>query len=223
MLAAEFSEVAPHGITDRRSGRKQVQRDPAVLPALAIYDPEVTLDLPAGQTAGTAMNALAHGVEAGYARDASPLVAPVALEAIHRIMRSLPACLSNGHDLEAREDLLTGAYLAGFSIANARMALHHGLCHVLGGRSGAAHGTLNAVLLPHVMRFNSAFLPSGISAEGVAALVATLPLPARLRDAGVPAGLLPVVASEAAASPTAGANPRPASEAEILDLLRAAW
>src|SRR5207249_4565123 len=103
------SEMTPVvGITDARSGRKRVERDPAVQPVLAVYDPELTLDLPPALTAGSGINALAHGVEACYARDASPLVTPVALEAIRRIMRSLPACIEDGRDLEARSDLLTG-------------------------------------------------------------------------------------------------------------------
>ena len=218
------SEMTPVvGITDRRTGRKRVQRDPAVLPRLAVYDPEVTLDLPPGLTAATAMNALAHCVEASYARNTSPVVAPVALEGIRLIVRSLPACLTDGRDLPAREELLRGAYLAGFSIANATMALHHGLCHALGGGTAIAHGVANAIMLPHVMRFNAEFLPAAISADATATLVASLPVPQRLRDAGVPAGALSAVAGEAAAGATVRANPKPVSEAQILDLLRAAW
>src|SRR5439155_26926123 len=115
-------------------------RDPAVIPKLVSYYPEVTPDLSPELTAATAINALAHCVEACYARDVNPLVPPVALEGIRRIVRSLPLCITNGRNLDAREDLLTGAYLAGFSIGNATMALHHGLCHLLGDKTGWAHG-----------------------------------------------------------------------------------
>ena len=236
------SEMTPvFGTTDRAQGRKSVRRDPAVLPKLAIYDPEVTLDLSAELTASTAMNALAHCVEACYARDVNPLVPPVALEGIRRIVRSLPLCITNGHNLDAREDLLTGAFLAGFSIANATMALHHGLCHVLGGRTAVAHGVLNAIMLPHVMRFNADATPDAMSAiadvmdagartrdfaaapRAVAALVASLPVPHRLRDAGVPEGILDSVAAAAAASATVRANPKPVTEADVRGLLGAAW
>src|SRR5205807_5644835 len=94
------SEMTPVvGITDRADGRKRVQRDPAALPRLAIYDPEVTLDLPAPLTASTGMNALAHCVEACYARDVNPVTPPVALEGIRRITRSLPLCVAAGDDL----------------------------------------------------------------------------------------------------------------------------
>jgi maleylacetate reductase len=235
------SEMTPvFGTTDRAERRKSVRRDDAVLPKLVLYDPEVTVDLSPELTASTAMNALAHCVEACYARDVNPLVPPVALEGIRRIVRSLPLCVTNGRDLDAREDLLTGAYLAGFSIGNATMALHHGLCHVLGGRTGVAHGVLNAIMLPHVMRFNADAVPEVMTAiarnfpslagEGrvgavaaTAALVATLPVPQRLRDAGVPESLLDSVAAEAADNGTVKANPKPVTEADLVGLLRSAW
>src|SRR5438067_13113262 len=236
------SEMTPVvGITDRAEGRKRVQRDPAVLPRLAIYDPEVTLDLPPSLTASTGMNAFAHCVEACYARDVNPVVAPVALEGLRHINRSLPLCGVAGDDIEAREDLLLGAYLAGFSIANATMALHHGLCHVLGGRTGIAHGVVNAILLPHVMAFNAEAVPDAMSAiaeamdagartrdigaapRAVAALVAAFPLPKRLRDAGVAEATLGWVAAEAAANPTVKANPKPVTEGDLVQLLRSAW
>src|SRR4030081_3049955 len=187
------------------------------------------------------MNAPAHCVEACYARDVNPLVPPVALEGIRRIVRSLPLCIANGRNLEAREDLLTGAYLAGFSIGNATMALHHGICHVLGGRTGGAHGVLNAIMLPLVMQFNADAVPDAMSAiadamdagartrdfaaapRAVAALAATLPVPHRLRDAGVAEAVLESVAAEAAANSTVQSNPKPVTEADLRELLRAAW
>jgi maleylacetate reductase len=245
------SEMTPvFGTTNRIEGRKSVRRDPAVLPKVVIYDPEVTLDLPSELTAATGINALAHCVEACYARDVNPLVPPVALDGIRRIIRSLPLCIANGRDVEAREDLLVGAYLAGFSIANATMALHHGVCHVLGGRTGVAHGVLNTIMLPHVMRFNADAVPDAMTAildamrapgnlppplrervgvggrsapEAVAALVASLPVPQRLRDAAVPEAVLDSVAAEAASNSTVQANPKPVSKAGIRELLRAAW
>ena len=88
------------GITYRAEGHKLVLRDPAVLPRLAIYDPEVTLDLPAPLTASTGMNALAHCVEACYALDVNQVVLPVALEGLRHIARSLPLCVAAGDDIE---------------------------------------------------------------------------------------------------------------------------
>jgi maleylacetate reductase len=239
------SEMTPvFGTTDRAERRKTVRRDDAVLPKLVIYDPEVTIDLSAELTASTAMNALAHCVEACYARDVNPLVPPVALEGIRRIVRSLPLCVLNGRNLDAREDLLTGAYLAGLSIGNAKMALHHGICHVLGGRTEVAHGVLNSIMLPHVMRFNADAVQDAMTAiaaamdsphpalprgrgqdayELVAALVATFPVPRRLRDAGVPEAILDSVVAEAATNATIRNNPKPVTGADLRELLRAAW
>ena len=236
------SEMTPvFGVTDRKELRKRVQRDPAALPRLAIYDPEVTMDLSPELTASTGMNALAHCVEAVYARDVTPDVERTALEGIRRITQSLPLCVAKGRDLEARESMLEGAYLAGLSIANASMGLHHGLCHVLGGRTGVAHGVLNAIVLPHVMRFNADAVPRAMDAIAeameagartrdlqaatrfTAALLESLPVPKHLRDAGVSAAVLESVAAEAATNPTVAANPKPVSEAEILELLRAAF
>jgi maleylacetate reductase len=236
------SEMTPvYGSRDAAKGVKTVRRTPAALPRVAIYDPEITLDLPPPITASTAMNALAHCVEACYDREVNPVVPPVALEGIRHIVRALPLCVASGQDVDAREDLLRGAYLAAFSIANASMALHHGLCHALGGRTGVAHGVLNAIVLPHVMRFNAEVVPDAMAqiaqamdagartrdldaaARATAALLASLPVPTRLGEAGVPSEVLPVVAADAAASPTVRANPRPAREADILELLRAAW
>jgi maleylacetate reductase len=236
------SEMTPvFGTTDRAERRKSVRRDDSVLPKLVIYDPEVTLDLSPELTASTGVNALAHCVEACYAPQVNPLVPPVALEGLRRIVGSLPLCIANGRNLDAREDLLTGAYLAGFSIGNARMGLHHGICHVLGGRTGVAHGVLNAIMLPHVMQFNADAVPDAMSAiaqamdagartrdfaaapRGVAALVATLPVPHRLRDAGVPEAILDSVAVEAATNSTVQANPKPVTEADLRALLARAW
>ena len=230
------SEMTPvFGTTDRAERRKTVRRDDAVLPKLVIYDPEVTIELTAGLTASTAMNALAHCVEACYAGDVNPLVPPVALEGIRRIVRSVPLCIANGRDLDAREDLLTGAYLAGFSIGNANMALHHGICHVLGGRTGVAHGVLNTIMLPHVMRFMADNVPKQMSAiaeamgnepsapEAVAALVATLPVPRRLRDAAVPEAILDSVAAEAASNSRIRKDPKLVTDTDVREILRAAW
>src|SRR5207245_5779556 len=118
-------------------------------------DSDATLEASPERTASAAIIALAHCVWACYARDVNPLVPPVALEGIRRIVRSLPLCITNGRNLDAREDLLTGAYLAGFSIGNATMALHHGLCHVLGGKTGVAHGVLKTIIFRNVMQLNA--------------------------------------------------------------------
>ncbi len=180
-------------------------------------------------------------LKSGRLVEGLPHMSPVYLEGIRRIARSLPLCVAAGDDIEGREDMLTGAYLAAFSIANATMGLHHGVCHILGGRTGVAHGVLNAIVLPHVMRFNADAVPGAMSAIAGAmdagarmpdtnaaaretfALLASLPVPKRLRDAGVPADELESIAREAAESPTVRSNPKPVSELQLLELLRGAW
>lgn len=240
------SEMTPvFGITDPEKG-KVTMTDPQVLPALVVYDPALTLDLPHYLTAGTGINALAHCVEGAYSTTGSPVSTATALAGIARIAAALPRLLDDGHDLEARAEMLAGAHLGGVTIAHAGLAVHHGLCHVLGGSAGVPHGVANAIVLPHAMRFNlSACAPQlaavaralgvetrGLSDEAAAGaavarvetLIERLGLPRRLRDAGVDAGALPRLAERALHSAAVRANPRlVTSAAEIEGILRAAW
>jgi maleylacetate reductase len=237
------SEMTPvYGVT--RAGRKTTTSDPRALPRLVLYDPALTLDLPPALTASTAANALAHAVEGAYSRARTPLAAATALAAIGHISEALPRLMKNGEDGEAREALMVGAHLAGVTLAHAGMALHHAICHALGGTAGVPHGVANAIMLPHVLRFNvTAALPE-LAAVGralgasersdqdaaedgidrIAALFDTLPLPHRLRDAGVALDTLPDLAALALASSATRSNPRSvASVDEIAEILRVAW
>ena len=148
------SEMTPvYGVT--ADGRKITKRDIRVLPAVVLYDPDLTLDVPASLTASTAANALAHCVEGVYSRGTTPVARAAALSAIPMIFSALPLVLEDGHDLDARSMLLAAAHLGGVTIAHAGMALHHAICHALGAE-GVPHGDANAIMLPHVMRFNLA-------------------------------------------------------------------
>jgi maleylacetate reductase len=240
------SEMTPiFGVTQATDGatQKVTTRDPRSLPRLVVYDPELTLDLPPGLTASTGINALAHCVEAVYAVDRNALSTQAALAGARAISRALPRCVAAGHDLDARTEMLEGAHLAGRSLGDVSMGLHHGLCHVLGGSAGVSHGLANAVILPHAMRFNlDAAVPHlaalgtamGLAAADdealalaaihhVAALIASLGLPQRLRDVGVPFTDLPRLARLAAASKTVRSNPKEAREAQLESLLNEAW
>lgn len=241
------SEMTPiYGVTSSAGGRKVTTTDPRVTPALVLYDPDLTLDVPAELSAATGINALAHCVEGVYSTTRSPVTTATALAGIAAIYRALPRCVADGRDREARSEMLAGAYLAGTTIANARIALHHGLCHVLGGTAGVPHGVANSVMLPHAMRFNlpvcapelaAVARAMGLSVAGlceqdataaaverVAALIEQLGLPRRLRDAGVAADELPRLAAIALTSAAVQANPRAVTEASQLEaVLRAAW
>jgi maleylacetate reductase len=180
-----------------------------------VYDPELTLDLPRGESGGTAMNALAHCVEALYVSDSAD-----ARQGGELIDRWLPPLLADGHDREARLHLLEGAMHAGVALRDHGLYLGHAMAQALGGRYGLPHGALNAICLPAAMRFNEADEPLPIErVEELARLCGFT----RLRDLGVPEEDLPVVAEATVVRPGAKANPRPASAAEVTELLRSVW
>lgn len=155
------SEMTPiYGITE--SGRKRTTRDERALPKTVLYDPALTTSLPPRPTASTGMNAIAHCVEALYAANRSPLTDLLAAEAIRLLRRALPDCVEEPSSQPARTTALYGAYLAGTVLAGTGMALHHRICHVLGGAFGIGHGDANAVILPHVVAFNAPAVPDAI-------------------------------------------------------------
>jgi len=242
--------TAVYGITHSRETprRKVTVSDPKIAPKLVIYDPELTLDLPPEMTASTGINALAHCIEALYARTRNPISTAAATNGVRHISNALLSCYRNGRDLQARTEMLTGAHLAGLSLASVSMGLHHGLCHVLGGTANVPHGIANSIILPHAIRFNadvtaSQLLPAaeamGISLNGnsplvvieamaqkIFDLVGQMNLPQRLRDAGVhlKESDLPQLAQIAFQNRTVQNNPKPIMEpAQIEMLLRAAW
>lgn len=244
------SEMTPvYGITKQFDGqaRKITVADPRIAPKLVIYDPLLTLRLPPVITASTGINALAHCVEALYSITRNPLSTATALSGIRAITRALPRCYANGDDQSARAEMLSGAHLAGVALAHVAMALHHGVCHVLGGTAGVPHGIANSIMLPHAMRFNSdaeaAELAQAAEAMGIAPvagwtdkemaeaaalrvyeLVGQMHLPQRLRDVGVAESALPELAQLAFQSRTVQNNPKPITSAAQLEaLLRAAW
>jgi maleylacetate reductase len=150
--------TAVYGVTRQRpdgESHKVTVTDPKVSVKLIIYDPVLTFDLPPDLTASTGINALAHCVEALYSITRHPLSTAAALGGMRAIAHALPRCHAAPRDLEARTEMLAGAHMAGSSLASAAMALHHGLCHVLGGTAGVPHGIANSIILPHAMRFNA--------------------------------------------------------------------
>ena len=120
-----------YGLTE--GGLKRTARDARVLPRTVIYDPELTLGLPPAVSAASGMNAIAHCVEALYARDANPITSLMAEEGIRALAAALPRIMKNQNDLDARSDALYGAWLAGVALGSTGVALHHKLCHTLGG------------------------------------------------------------------------------------------
>jgi maleylacetate reductase len=198
-----------------------------------VYEPELTLELPRDVSAGTALNALAHSAEALYHPARNPESDEAAIEGAELLAEALPEVLADGGDLEARTRVLRGAARAGEALARSGLCLGHALAQALGGRYGLPHGAMNALCLPPALRFNQTVAPDAIEQLGQAMgtnepiarveELARLGGFERLRDFGVPEDELDEVAEATAARPGARVNPRPASAAEIAELLRSIY
>ena len=199
--------------------------------AAAVYEPELTLDLPPETTVGTAMNALAHCAEALYVQGHNPAADEHALNGAGLISDWLPRVVSAPQDLEARTELLRGACHGGAALGGSMLALAHAMAQAIGGRYGLPHGTLNGICLPPALRFNAAFAPEAVRRFGAAVgapgdpaarveTLAALAGPTRLGELGVPEADLPGLAADAAQRGGNLANPKPASPQELEQLLR---
>ncbi len=216
------------GLTE--DDRKTTGREPAVAPRLVVYDPELTYDLPDAVTGASGMNAVAHCAEALWAAGATPLTDAAASDGLRLLAAGIRGSLARPRDAEARATALAGAWLAGEAFA-AGGALHHKLCHVLGGMFDLPHAELHAALLPYTAAFVlpaapeaarriAAALGGGDAAEAIAALA---------RDAGTPRSLAALGLSEddavratAVAGPDLPGAPLKPTAAELEDLLRRA-
>ena len=198
---------------------------------MVVYDPELTLDLPAAVSAASGMNAIAHCAEALYAHDGNPIVSLMAEEGIRALASALPKVMFNGKDLEARSDALYGAWLAGSTIGTTSVALHHKLCHVLGG-FGLPHAETHSIVLPHALAYNRDAAPEAMRrisnsmdnedpVQGLWDLEKKLGLPMRLADIGMKEADLGRAARIAAEAPYP--NPRQVEYDPVLALLRNAW
>ena len=212
-------------------GAKKTGRDPKVLPKAVIYDPELTLELPPAVSAASGMNAIAHCAEALYAHDGNPIISLMAEEGIRALAAALPVVVKFSRNLEARSDALYGAWLAGATISTTSVALHHKLCHVLGGL-GLPHAETHAIVLPHAMRYNEEAAPQAMArickalqndnaAAGIYDLEKKLGLPMRLADIGMKEADLERAARIASEAPYP--NPRKVEYAPVLELLRDAY
>jgi len=199
------SEMTPiWGMT--AGARKTTGRDLRVLPRVVVYDPELTLTLPPGLSAASGMNAMAHCVEALWVPGADPVTSAIAEEGVRTLAAGLPRVVAAPGVLDARADVLVGAYLAGVSLASAGTGLHHKLAHVLGGTFDLPHADVHSVLLPYTTAFHAPRVPGAVAR--IARALGTAPADRGLWDLGraigAPAdlaalGLTPAQAGEAAA------------------------
>ena len=225
------SEMTPiYGLTE--GGLKRTQRDARVLPRTVIYDPELTLGLPPATSAASGMNAIAHCVEAMYAQDANPIVSLMAEEGIRALAASLPIVIKEPSNLDARSDALYGAWLAGVSLGAVGMALHHKLCHTLGGTWNLPHAETHAIVLPHAARYNRDAAPEAMARiaralgakdapTGLYDLEMKLGLKMKLADLGMKQADLERAAQLATQAPYP--NPAAVEYAQVLQLLRNAF
>jgi maleylacetate reductase len=156
------SEMTPiQGIT--ADGVKRTRRDPRMLPKVVIYDPELTIGLPARVSGPSGINAIAHCVEALYAQNANPITSLMAEEGIRALGASLPVVVRAPADLEARSEALYGAWLAGAALGAVGMALHHKLAHVLGGSFSLPHAETHTLILPQAAAYNREAAPAAMA------------------------------------------------------------
>jgi maleylacetate reductase len=198
-----------------------------------VYDVGLTLTLPRAETVGTAMNALAHAAEALYVRGRSERGDRHAFSGARPLSYALPLVVGDLGNRYLRARLLEGAMRSGMALAEAGTGLAHAMAQALGGRYGAPHGALNAVMLAPALRFNDPVAAAEIARLGEAMTtddaigrveeLARLGGFTRLRDLGIPKDGVAEVADAAATRSGARANPRPASPQEIEGILRSAW
>ena len=228
------SEMTPiYGLTEGRL--KRTGRDMRVLPRTVIYDPSLTLSLPAGISAASGINAMAHAVEALYAEDANPVISLMAEEAIHALGEALPVIVRTPDDAPARSRALYGAWLAGTCLGAVGMALHHKLCHTLGGTFNLPHAQTHAAMLPHTAHYNHDAAPDALARVARALggkdaaeagpllfeLNRALGIPLALAQIGMPEQGLDEAADLACKNPYA--NPRAVERGAIRALLQRAW
>lgn len=219
-----------YGITE--GGLKKTGKDARVLPRTVIYDPELTLSLPVRMSVTSGINALAHAAEGLYAVDSNPIMDLMAKEGIAAMGRALPAIKKEATDIAARSDALYGAWLCGTVLGNVGMALHHKLCHTLGGSFNLPHAETHTIVLPHALAYNAAAAPQAMQAiaqalQGRSAAQAVFDLaqnngaPVALRDIGMKASDLDRACDIAMQNQYP--NPRPLERAAIRQLLQQAF
>ncbi|KWO10071.1 maleylacetate reductase [Burkholderia cepacia] len=225
------SEMTPiYGLTE--GGIKRTGSDARVLPKTVIYDPALTVTLPVELSVTSGLNAIAHAAEGLYANNANPVMSLVAEEGIRALARGLPGVRRDTADLGARGDALYGAWLCGMVLGNVGMALHHKLCHTLGGSFNLPHAPTHTVVLPHALAYNAAHAPDAMqriaraigtndAARGLYALALDNGAPVSLKAIGMQEADLDRAADLAAANPYW--NPRPIERDGLRALLQDAF
>ena len=247
--AGTGSEVTPVSIITVGEEEKRGVSSPVILPDVAVLDAELTLGLPAAITAATGVDAMVHAIEAYASKNANnnPLSKMLAKQALRLLGANIETAVFNGRDVEARGAMLLGSMLAGQAFANSPVAAVHALAYPIGGTFHVPHGLSNALVLPHVLRYNApdaAHLYAEIAAdafphlakeegaqgrcaafiEELAALSKKLGMQTKLREVGIGEEHLAKMASDAMKQQRLLVNnPREVGEADALTIYKAAW
>lgn len=244
--AGTASEVTRHCvITDTKTHLKYVIVSWRNLPMVSINDPLLMIGKPRALTAATGMDALTHAVEAYVSVDANPVTDAAAIQAIKLIANNLRTAVANGSDLKARENMAYASLLAGMAFNNGNLGYVHAMAHQLGGLYDMPHGVANAILLPHVCRYNlianvqkfadiAGFLGEntvGCSAiEGAEKAInalfrlsADVAIPAHLSELGVKEQDFELMADNALKDGNAFSNPRKGTKEDIVLIFKAAY
>ncbi|NOJ48525.1 maleylacetate reductase [Bradyrhizobium archetypum] len=225
------SEMTPV-VGQTSGGIKTTQSSPKILPETVIYDVDLTMTMPPKLSATSGINAIAHAVEALYARDRNPLISLMAEEGIRALAQALPTICAQPNDKTARTGALYGAWLCGICLGAVGMALHHKLCHALGGLFNLPHAETHTVVLPHALAYNAPAAPDAMAqvaaalgepdpALGLQDLARKLGSPLSLREIGMPESGIDQAADLAVKNPYW--NPRPIERAAIRELIARAW
>lgn len=225
------SEMTPiYGITEDRV--KKTGRDLRVLPKTVLYDPELSATLPVRMSVVSGMNAIAHAAEGLYAKDGNPVMSLMAEEGIRALANGMRGVVAKASDMQARSDCLYGAWLCGSVLGHVGMALHHKLCHTLGGTFNLPHAETHTIVLPHALAYNSQAAPEAMrrvaraigassAAAGLFDLAKELGAPTALKDIGLQEKDIEVALQLALSNPYW--NPEPLVEDAVRTLLRNAW
>ncbi len=225
------SEATPI-LGQTEGGVKTTLTDKRVLPDVVLYDPELVVTLPVGMTITSALNAMAHAAEALYARDKDADTTNLAIGGLRSFANALPDVLRAPDDIAAREETLRGAWACGAVLGRVGMALHHKLCHTLGGTFDLSHADTHAIVLPHAIHFNEQAVPELLkpisdlldgSSPGLALwrFAKDLDAPMSLKDIGLVESDLDRATEVALGKPYW--NPREITAEGIRELLQNAW
>lgn len=243
--AGTGSEVTPISIVTTGAHEKKGVVSAIIIPDIALLDPDLTLNLPPHVTAATGIDAMVHAIEAYTSTSANnnPVSKALAREALRLLGRNIERAVHHGQDGEARAAMLLGSMLAGQAFANSPVAAVHALAYPIGGHFGVPHGLSNALVLPHVLRFNASSCEAAYTelaphafpeledhasanafADALAALCTKVGLQPRLRDVGIPQDALPLLAKDAMKQTRLLVNnPRPLALGDARAIYEAAW